>query len=517
MTLTLVLSLLAAACGTRVDDKSVSLGDPFNPGANGQAATGTTGVPGASGTGASATTAGGATGTSSSTGGSGPGATGTGTSGTASTGGTGAPGGTASTGGSGGTTGTGGSGTPSGTAGTGGPSAPAKIACDPGVDGKPLQLGGTFPLSGPVGFLGKSELAAMDTYAKWFNSRGGYCGRKMEVVALDDGMEPTRQLANMRKLNDEYKVLAAGTILTVGVGDYVTRNNLPVLALGGAIEPFSTKQPTVFPALGSALQFTGAFINGLEKNKTIAKGDKVAIMYDTEIFNLAPIKDDIAAEWKKAGYKVVSLDAFNLSNLDCSSLLNKMKSLDIDYWDFQSFGWVLCVAAGSRSGYIPKKGWGGWTASSAGIPELAGRAANNVWHGGASRIDPTYAKLMKLYHPAESETEADLAAPPAIGVWALMGQFEKVLREGDGNLTREQIVTSFQKVKRLIFMGKEVQVNFDPKCKGGTVPTVGSSFTMAQWRYNPANERFARAFMGGEIGNPYLGPCDASKLASEKY
>lgn len=395
---------------------------------------------------------------------------------------------------------------------------PAAVACNPAVAGQPIRIGGTFPLSGPVGFLGKAQLAAIDTYAKWFNSRGGYCQRTMEVVALDDGMEPTRQLANMRKLNEEFKVLAAATILTVGVGDYVTRANLPVLSLGGAMEQFGPEQPTVFPALGSAYQFTGAFIRGLLNNKTIAKGDRVAIMYDTEIFNLAPVKDQIAEQWRKAGLEVVSVDAFNLSNLDCTSLLNKMRSLNIDYWDFQSFGWTLCVAAGSRVGYIPTKGWGGWTASSAGIPELAGRAADGVWHGGATRLDPEYVKLMKLYHPAESRTEADLAAPPAIGAWSLMGQLETALRQGDGNLTRDQLVKSLQGVTKLEFMGKQVDVNFRPECKSGTVPSPGSSFTMIQWRYDAGTDRFKREPKGGEIGvNPYIGPCDAAKLAAEKY
>ena len=395
---------------------------------------------------------------------------------------------------------------------------PAAVACNPAVAGQPIRIGGSFPLSGPVGFLGKAQLAALDTYAKWFNSRGGYCQRTMEVVALDDGMEPTRQLANMRKLNEEFKVLAAATILTVGVGDYVTRANLPVLSLGGAMEQFGPEQPTVFPALGSAYQFTGAFIRGLLNNKTIAKGDRVAIMYDTEIFNLAPVKDQIAEQWRKAGLEVVSVDAFNLSNLDCTSLLNKMRSLNIDYWDFQSFGWTLCVAAGTRVGYKPTKGWGGWTASSAGIPELAGRAADGVWHGGATRLDPEYVKLMKLYHPAESRTEADLAAPPAIGGWALIGQLETALREGDGNLTRDQLVKSLKGVTKLQFMGKQVNVNFRPDCKSGTVPSPGSSFTMIQWRYDPATDRFKREPQGGEIGvNPYIGPCDAAKLAAEKY
>ncbi|WP_019873022.1 ABC transporter substrate-binding protein [Sporichthya polymorpha] len=395
---------------------------------------------------------------------------------------------------------------------------PAAVACNPAVNGQPIKIGGTFPLSGPVGFLGKAELAAIDTYAKWFNSRGGYCGRKMEIIALDDGMEPTRQLANMRKLNEEYKVLAASTILTVGVGDYVTRANLPVISLGGAMEQFGAEQPTVFPALGSAYQFTGAFIRGLLNNKTIAKGDRVALMYDTEIFNLAPVKDDLAEQWRKAGMEVVSVDAFNLSNLDCTALLNKMRSLNIDYWDFQSFGWTLCVAAASRIGYKPNKAWGGWTASSAGIPELAGRAADGVWHGGAVRLDPEYVKLMKLYHPAESRTEADLAAPPAIGAWALMGELEKALRAGDGNLTRDQLVKSLQGVTNLTFMGKPVKVNFRPDCKGGTVPSPGSSFTMIQWKYDASTDRFKRAPMGGEIGvNPYIGPCDAAKLATDKY
>ncbi|MEW6476951.1 MAG: ABC transporter substrate-binding protein [Actinomycetota bacterium] len=379
-----------------------------------------------------------------------------------------------------------------------------------------MVIGGTFPLSGPVGFLGKQELASMDS---WVRVRGGgICGRPIQIVALDDGMDPSRQLGNMRKLNEQHKVLLAATILTVGVGDYVTRNKLPVLAMGGAIEPFSAEQPTVFPALGSAYQFTGAFIDGLMKAGVVKPGMKIGLLYDTEIFNLAPIHKELAAQWEKAGMKVVSLDPFNLSDGDCTSLVLKVRQAGIDYWDFQGFGWTLCVAAAQRQGWKPPAGWGGWTASSAYIPELAGPSADGVWHGGTRRWSPEYEQAMKRYHPEQAKVEADLGAPPAVGIWVLLEVMKQAIEKEGGDITREELTAFYHGLTELDWFGRKGPISFKPDCKDGTVPGPQSEFQMLQWIYNAQTKRFDRKPTNQFIpANPYIGKCDASKLASERY
>jgi ABC-type branched-subunit amino acid transport system substrate-binding protein len=409
---------------------------------------------------------------------------------------------------------------PGQTPGAGGGAAPAPSpggSCPgAGTVKDPLVVGGTFPLSGPVGFLGKQELASMDS---WVRTRGGgVCGRPIQIVALDDGMDPSRQLANMRKLNEQNKVLLAATILTVGVGDYVTRANLPVLAMGGAIEPFSSKQPTVFPALGSAYQFTGAFIDGLLKAGAVKPGMKIGLLYDTTIFNLAPIAKDLAAQWEKAGMKVVSLDPFNLSDGDCTSLLLKVRQAGIDYWDFQGFGWTLCVAAAQRQGWKPPAGWGGWTTSSAYIPELAGQSADGVWFGGTHSWSPEYEQAMKRFHPEQAKVEADLGAPPAVGIWVLLEVLKQAVEKYGPGVTREQVLSYYRGLKELDWFGTKGPISFDPACKDGTVPGPQSGFQMGQWIYNAGTKRFDRKFTEKYItGNPYIGKCDASKLASERY
>src|SRR5207244_13277298 len=48
----------------------------------------------------------------------------------------------------------------------------------------------------------------IDTYFDFINDQGGINGRKVRVVALDDGYEPDRALANMKELVEQRNVFA---------------------------------------------------------------------------------------------------------------------------------------------------------------------------------------------------------------------------------------------------------------------------------------------------------------------
>ena len=77
-----------------------------------------------------------------------------------------------------------------------------------GVTDTEIVLGMTAPFSGPSRELGRGMQIGLETCFDDVNARGGVAGRKIRLVALDDGYEPDRALANMNLLFDKHKVFA---------------------------------------------------------------------------------------------------------------------------------------------------------------------------------------------------------------------------------------------------------------------------------------------------------------------
>jgi hypothetical protein len=85
----------------------------------------------------------------------------------------------------------------------------------------------------------------------------------------------------------------------------------------------------------------------------------VAIMTDPQLVQNEDYAPEWINTWKKAGAETVYVDPVALSSGDCSSLVLRYRNLGVEYWDFGSFGWLLCAAAEQRLGWKPPLGQGG--------------------------------------------------------------------------------------------------------------------------------------------------------------
>ena len=64
-------------------------------------------------------------------------------------------------------------------------------------------------LSGSAASLGKDMKLGVETMVKHVNNTGGINGKKISLIALDDGYNPVKAGANVRKLIDQDKIIAA--------------------------------------------------------------------------------------------------------------------------------------------------------------------------------------------------------------------------------------------------------------------------------------------------------------------
>lgn len=105
---------------------------------------------------------------------------------------------------------------------------PATPAGDvPGVTEDTILLGSTLPITGIAAAAGEGLLSGITIAVDEVNAAGGIDGRMLELVALDDGFDPTRTVANGRRLIEEEGVYAmaspAGSQGLPGIWDFVAQ------------------------------------------------------------------------------------------------------------------------------------------------------------------------------------------------------------------------------------------------------------------------------------------------------
>jgi ABC-type branched-subunit amino acid transport system substrate-binding protein len=79
---------------------------------------------------------------------------------------------------------------------------------EPGVTDSSITIGMTSPFSGPNGAYGVDMRQTIEAYFAQINKVGGINGRKLTLIALDDGYETERAVANTKSLINEKNTFA---------------------------------------------------------------------------------------------------------------------------------------------------------------------------------------------------------------------------------------------------------------------------------------------------------------------
>jgi ABC-type branched-subunit amino acid transport system substrate-binding protein len=113
------------------------------------------------------------------------------------------------------------------------PATPHPIATTRGVTETEILFGMNAAFSGPSKELGRGMRLGIDTCFKNINDEGGIAGRKLRLIALDDGYEPPRALACIKELYEQHKVFAVlgnvGTPTAEAALPYALEKQLPYL------------------------------------------------------------------------------------------------------------------------------------------------------------------------------------------------------------------------------------------------------------------------------------------------
>jgi len=394
---------------------------------------------------------------------------------------------------------------------------------DPGVTDDTIKIGGSVTLSGPTGSIGEEVVGAATAYFDLVNGQGGINGRMIEFITYDDRADSGQYLANVKKLVEEDEVIA----LVTGFGDagveYISSQEIPTITFGVSPVTFQSKYPTIYPMVGNALLWTQETIAGLDDQGVIEEGMKVGIIYDDALIDIAPYVPAITESWENVGAEVVSADVMTLATGNCDPLVLKMKDLDVDYWDFQTSAWFLCVQAADRQGWEPNIGWGGWPASVPLTATVAGPLVEGVWAGsngdqptGAPRgftdFTQEYIDAVTAYDP-ELAVPMRLESPAMLGYWSGAKLIVAGLEAQGDVVTKAGLNDWIQNVENFEVGVTPPVISMAPDCKTGS-----EVIWIAQWVWDETEEiatREAGPYFTSPQKDQFGGECFLTIISDE--
>jgi branched-chain amino acid transport system substrate-binding protein len=162
----------------------------------------------------------------------------------------------------------------------------------PGVSDDEIKIGSSLALGGHAGYLGTQTLHGALSYFNYVNEQGGILGRKIKVIAYDDGYDPPKCITNTQKLIVEDKVFSlfcyVGTPTTVKVIPIVEEAGIPLVGMfTGANALREPLHRYLINVRASYYQETAAAVKHIVKDLNIKK---VAVFYQYDTYGFDGLK-----------------------------------------------------------------------------------------------------------------------------------------------------------------------------------------------------------------------------------
>ncbi len=155
-----------------------------------------------------------------------------------------------------------------------------------GVTEDRILIGSSLALEGHAGYLGTQTLHGAMAYLNAVNAKGGIHGRKIKVIAYDDGYDPPRCVTNTQKLIVENGVFSlfcyVGTPTTVKILPLIEEAKIPVVGMfTGANALREPLNRYLINVRASYYQETGAAVIHLVKEMGLSR---IAVFYQYDAY-----------------------------------------------------------------------------------------------------------------------------------------------------------------------------------------------------------------------------------------
>jgi len=311
----------------------------------------------------------------------------------------------------------------------------------PGVEKDKVYVGTSQPFSGPAAAWG-IVAKAMETYFQYVNEKkGGVHGRKIVLLARDDGYQPARMRANIEELHSKVLLFAAplGTANVSANKDLIAEKKVPTIA------PLGNVRMWVGYPWEKLKYFFVAYTDYLLEAKEITNfaieklgSEKIAIFYQNDDYGEAGLKgvEEVAKD------KLVAKVSHELTEVDFSVHAQKIKDAEADTVIIysnprQSAAFVKKL---SELGIKPKI-LASFPLADPVMVNLAGEAWDGAYVGGVIKLPQLYPESKQLFDEIV-KLNPELAKTPFLTLYGIFvgALVEETLRRAGPEPTREKII-----------------------------------------------------------------------------
>jgi branched-chain amino acid transport system substrate-binding protein len=208
-----------------------------------------------------------------------------------------------------------------------------------GGGGAPIKIGSSISLTGATANFGVNMRRGVEICAKEFNDAGGYQGRQVEVIFLDDQVKPEIAVNNITRFVTQDRVV--GILAPVNSGNGLAFRPKVEEAEIPCIVPIATTVTVVYDAPvyeeGVSKPSPWMFRASMQDNfqvETIlgyaqAKGwDAIGMMHDTSGYGQGT-KETAEKIITARGIQILATQTYNIGDTDMTSQLQKMQQAGV--------------------------------------------------------------------------------------------------------------------------------------------------------------------------------------------
>jgi len=364
------------------------------------------------------------------------------------------------------------------------------LAQTPGITDNSILIGSCSALDGPARFLGNQTVMGATAYLHAVNDEGGVYGRKVQLLAFDDGYDPDKASACFKRMTKE-GVFALGFFVgTPTAKVYVPmaeEEKIPVVGLfTGAQLLYEPLKHHIVNVRASYYDETREQVDRLWENNF----HKIGIVYQDDAFGKA-VLDGLKLALQKHNAAPVGLGTFARNSLDVDAGLKEVMAAHPQA--------VLVVGPYSPVATVVKKAHAaGWrpqflTVSFVGTEEFIKEAGQDAEGTIITQVIPPYDRIdyptVALYRKTLEKYYRDM--PPSFvsfeGFVDAMVFVEGLKRAGK-DLTREKFISGIESIHDMnVGLGSKLTLNYGPSDHKGfdsVYPTIvrrGQPVLLTDW------------------------------------
>jgi len=344
----------------------------------------------------------------------------------------------------------------------------AAHSAEVGVSNDKVIVGQSVALTGPAAQLGIQMRNGIKAYFDEVNAKGGVNGRKLELVTLDDGYEPTRTVPNTKELIEKHRVFAligyVGTPTSVPAVPVFTEAKVPFIG------PFTGAEALRQPFNRYIFHVRASYYDETDKivEQVLSTGGKnIAVFYQDDAYGQAGLKGtQIAME--KRGQKIAALGTVERNTVKVEDAVKKINAAQPD-------AVVMISAYTSCAEFIKQMKKAGSTAQFYNVSFVGSVSLANALGGdgpgvGISQVVPfpwaTSVPVVKEYQMLSAKSGNKDYNFGAMEGFLVAKTFVEGLRRTGKDVTREKFIDSMEKMQDVDLGG--FFVSFSPKSHAGS-------------------------------------------------